>query len=51
MRLITIQQFANLSTNITIKKQAIKIENYNIIANNLKKTRKIVNDNNNNYTS
>jgi len=48
MQLITIQQFASSNINITIKKQAIRIKNYNIIINNLEKARKIVNNNNNN---
>jgi len=48
MRLITTQQFANLNTNITIKKQATRIKNHNVIANNLKKAKKIASDNNSN---
>jgi len=48
MRFITTQQLASFNTNITIKEQATKIKNYNVITNNLRKVKKIVNNNNNN---
>jgi len=42
MRLIIMRQLTSISTNITIKKQTIKIENYNIITNNLKKAKNLL---------
>jgi len=48
MQHITIQQLANININITVKEQAIKIKNYNVIANNLRKGKEIVNNNNSN---
>ncbi len=46
MQLIIAKQFANFSTKTFIKKQTIKIKNYNIITNNLKRPKKITNNNN-----
>ncbi len=49
IQLIITKQFANFSTKTFIKKSTIKIKNYNIITNNLKKAKKIVSNNNRNY--
>jgi len=48
MRLITTQQLTNFNISITIKEQATKIKNYNIITSNLKKAKEVVNNNNSN---
>lgn len=51
IQFIITQQSIDFSTNTTIKKQAIRIENYNIIASSLKEARKIINNNNSNCAS
>ncbi len=48
---IIAKQLANFSIKTFIKKQAIKVKNYNIITNNLKRAKKIANNNNRNCIS
>jgi len=48
IQLIITKQLASFSTKIFIKKQTIKVKNYNIITNNLKETKRIINNNNHN---
>ncbi len=48
IQLIITKQLASFSTKFFIKKQTIRVKNYNIITNNLKETKRIINNNNHN---